>query len=386
MQADESQQQATHRALNGDRLSVITGGAGTGKTTTISAIMRAQSGAVLLAPTGKAAARLREEGGACEEARTIHSYLQFDGERFQRGGQITRPIIIDEASMIDSALMASILRYNPPKITLVGDSAQLPPVGRGQPFHDIIRLRPDLVSTLTTCYRSTGAVCVAGNEIRAGRAPAKVSDSGGEKWSMVATGSQEATLAKLTGWLQVDGFFDPEQDIILAPQYGSDEGTDAGINSLNALAKSIFNPRAEWDTDDKFNVKDRVICTQNNAKEDLWNGDLGTVMNTDYGQTQVMLDRDDKSGEYRTIGKAALRSFKLAYALSVHKAQGSQFRRVIFVVAKGHSRMLTRSLIYTAVTRARKGCCVVGELSAFYSGINNIDNRRTVLQYLAETN
>lgn len=385
MNLDASQQEAVAAAMGpGDR--IITGGAGTGKTTIIKAITeRMNKKAILLAPTGKAAARLREATGF--EARTIHSELLYDGTAFRRVGKFECPVIIDESSMIEAPLMSKLLDYHPPKLILVGDASQLPPVGHGAPFHDLIAMMPERTSRLDTCHRAKGAVHMAAMAIRKGDAPQPIMESDGERFQIRDTGGPETTAALLRTWLE-KGAVDPERDIIIAPQYGSaeDTGGDGGIHSLNSLAKSILNPSEG----DGFAVGDRVICVKNFSADDLWNGDLGTVVDLDTkGLPEIRLDREMTAPEdlgdpkTRFIKKEQAAQLQLAYCLSVHKSQGSQFRRVIFVVHRAHASMLTRALIYTAVTRARQGCVVIGEPSAFYKGLNNVEHRRTVLQHLA---
>lgn len=397
---DTSQTAAVEAALSGgDR--VITGGAGTGKTTIIKTIAeQLDRRCVIVAPTGKAAARIRESTGF--EAGTIHRELAWDGTAFLRREQFNVPVIIDESSMVDSWLMAKLLSFQPPKLILVGDTAQLPPVGRGQPFHDLVALRRDLVSTLTTCHRAKGAVHIAASAIREGKAPEARMESGGEVFRLQDTGGPEQTMAVLASWIK-KGSLNPQQDVIVAPQYGSADApsqqmelggsaigteSDGGIHAINRLAKSILNPAKA--PDEKWRPGDRVLICKNFGKDDLWNGDLGTITAVDTkGLPYVLLDRDKQRAEdledarerHLTVEQA--RETTLAYCLSVHKAQGSQFRRVFFVCFRRHAAMLSRSLIYTAITRAREGCVVMGELSAFYRGLNVRQERKTVMQWLA---
>lgn len=393
---DESQQDAVKASVE-SRGHIITGGAGTGKTTIIKAIVEElDKRVILMAPTGKAAARLREATGF--EAGTIHRELGWDGTAFRRRDTFSAPVIVDESSMVDSWLMSRLLSYMPPKLILVGDAAQLPPVGCGQPFHDLVKLRPDMVSTLTTCHRAKGAVHVAAQAIREGNVPEARMESGGETFKMIEGGGPERSLKALGEWIR-KGAYDPAQDIILAPQYGeaaAKEGDlfnaatplDGGIHSINRVVKAIVNP-SKSETE-KFTPGDRVIINKNFGTEDLWNGDLGTVTDIDTkGMPYVMLDRDKQRAEDledvqdRLLTKEQVREMGHAYALSVHKSQGSQFRRVFFVMFRKHAAMLSRSLIYTGVTRAREGCVILGELSAFYMGLNQMQGRRTVLQYLS---
>ncbi len=369
---DASQESAIAAAVRSTDDVVITGGAGTGKSTCIKAIAEQLDGRVeIMAPTGKAAARVKEATGY--PAYTIHRCLQWDGTKVNRHGDFKVPLIIDESSMIDSEIMATVLRFNPPKLILVGDQAQLAPVGRGQPFHDIINLRPEIVQNLTHCWRAQGAVHKAAQAIRAGTAPLTVDTSGGETWRMVESGGSESTIAKLLQWVQA-GHYDPKQDVILSPRYGDGE-TDSGIFNINREVKKLLNP-----SDEKWAVGDRVICNKNFGADDLWNGDLGFITDIDVsGQLWVQLDRDPSP---RLMSKEQAKEFAHAYALSVHKSQGSQFRRVFVLIQRAHWFQLTRSLIYTAITRAQKGVCVMGEMSAFYHGINNDEKKNTVMQFV----
>lgn len=382
---DNDQDAAVAAALAGkDR--IITGGAGSGKTTLIRRIAEALEGnCEIMAPTGKAAARLKEATGfnAC----TIHRALAYDGNEFHRSHDLG-VTIIDEASMIDSWLMQSVLRFNPKQLILVGDFAQLPPVGKGQPFHDLIKLRPDIVSTLKTCHRAKGAVHMAALAIREGRNPDAQMVSGGETWTILQTGEPRATLNSLMKWIEA-GRFDPNTDMILAPRYGNGEGgddCDGGIDAVNKAVKKLLNP-----SDEKFSTGDRVLICKNFSADDLWNGDLGTIIDVDSaGMPWVRIDRDwDEKNQVfdppsRILNKDHLKELDLAYCLSVHKAQGSQARRVFFLCFLSNQFQLSRSLIYTAITRARQDVVVCGQPQAFYRGIKNQGHRVTVMQVLAQ--
>lgn len=353
---------------------VITGGAGTGKTTLIQAIAERIGPCEIMAPTGKAAARLKEATGF--DACTIHRALMFDGEKLNRSGKINRPVIVDESSMIDSWLLAQLLKFDPPKLILVGDSAQLAPVGKGQPFHDLIRLRPDITSELTHCWRAQGAVHKAAQSVRRGDPPYHAEDSGGETFRMIDTGEAESTTERIVAWVKA-GQFDVKTDVILSPRYGDSESNDAGIHSINKAVRALLNP-----SDRKFATGDRCIINKNFGSDDLWNGDLGFISDIDQDEgLWLTLDRDRENP--RLVKKDQVKEVAHAYCLSVHKSQGSQFRRVFFVCLKRHWHQLSRSLIYTAITRAQKGVVVLGELGAFYHGINVNVQKKTVIQYLA---
>jgi exodeoxyribonuclease V alpha subunit len=371
------------------KFSVITGGAGTGKTTIIKEINARLTKPVMCAFAGKAAARLKEATG--KDASTIHRLLGYNGARFMLESLAGKSVIVDEASMVDSELMAEIIKRNPERLILVGDAAQLPPVGKGQPFHDIIALRPDVVYTLTTCYRNTEAVFKAATAIRTGGSVLDHDISESEKWRVLQVGSDKQTQDAILNRVRA-GFFDFNQDIILCPKNGDDD-MPASVKGLNAAIAQIVLPR---EPHERFVVGDRVMNTKNLAEKDIWNGTTGTVTQVDISGG-VSLKLDEPVIDWRnsgadnpvykddiTLTKQEARNLELAYAVTVHKAQGSQYRRVCFVCLNRDSHaLLTRSLIYTAVTRARSECYVVGDKRAFYEGIRKVSNKATVLQMFA---
>lgn len=373
MKLDASQEAALVAAA-GPGHRVITGGAGTGKTTLITALARRLGEVELLAPTGKAAARLREVTGI--GARTVHSWLSWDGTTVRRREKAHFPLVIDEASMLDSQLLAEVLRFSPAKLVLVGDGAQLPPVGAGQPFHDLLALKPEIVSELTTCHRAQAAVHRAAGLIRAGELPPMSAKSGGEVWHMVSRCTPEAAVADLLGRIE-RGQYDPDLDIILACR---NEESENSVARLNEQVVALVNPRQAGE---RWKVGDRIINTKNVNEEDWYNGDTGSVTAVDAeGQLWVQLDRPREQGEMLVTSELA-RQCRLAYALTVHKAQGSQFRRV-FVILAGRDRfMLNRNLLYTAVTRAREGVVVIGELDILPQVLERTATKRTTLQVRA---
>jgi len=380
---------AVEKSLNG-KMSIITGGAGTGKTTIIKEIAKRLECFYLCAPTGKAAARLREASGL--DSSTIHKMLGYNGVTFMVKSLAGNNIIIDEASMIDSQLMAEIIKRHPAKLILVGDAAQLPPVGVGSPFHDLVKIRPDIVSDLKYCYRNKEAIFHAANQIRNGVMPQKSEKSDAELWEMRQTGTPENTQKILCDWI-LSGAFDFEKDIIICPKNGEkakngeNELIPGTVHGLNKAIMDIVNPHTEGE---KWRVNDRIMCLKNFADSDVWNGTTGTIAAIDSdGCAWVKTDvpvMDSLTGCYIDrvkFTKEILSNCQHAYALTVHKAQGSQYRNVIFCCfARDSYMMLNRSLVYTAVTRAQKACIVVGDTRSFYSAINVQGERRTVLKEL----
>ncbi len=387
MKFDKSQTDAIAAATT-NRFSVITGSAGTGKTTIIKAItdqLESRGETVALAAfAGKAAARVRE---ACDHpATTIHRMLGYNGKRFMEGDLSYRSVILDEASMIDALLMAEIIRRKPRRLCLVGDPSQLPPVGRGQPYHDIINLRPDIVSTLTTCYRATEAVYQAASVIRSGGRPTLFTESPGEKWTMMNTGSAARTHKMILEWVEAD-MFDFENDIILVARNGETADEPCTVRGLNAAISQILRPR---DEKTKFVKGDRVMNLKNLPAIDCWNGTTGTVHEVDIdGGIWIRLDTpaiiEGNPTMHVLFGKDIRRHLQLAYAVTVHKSQGSQHRRVLFAAFRRDTwGLLDRSLLYTAVTRTKQACAVVGELGAVWAAIEKLNHKRTCMQVIAE--
>ena len=216
--------------------------------------------------------------------------------------------------------------------------------------------------------------------IREGKSPDMKLASGGETWTIMNTGEPKATVATLLKWIEA-GRYDATQDMILAPRYGSGKGgddCDGGIDDINAAVKALVNP-----SESKFSTGDRVIINKNFSNDDLWNGDLGTITDIDTaGMPEIEVDR--LKGERKVLTKDHVKEMKHAYALSVHKAQGSQARRVFFMCFNRHFFQLTRPLIYTAVTRSRQDVVVCGEPAAFFKGIKQVARRVTVMQVLAQ--
>ncbi len=379
MNYSDEQRTAIHDATERDRLSIVTGGAGTGKTSVIAGICEALSANSdkfeLCAPTGKAAARIREVTGY--DAHTVHRMLGWCGEYFTRKKMNGVTVVMDEASMCDAVLMAEVIKRKPWRVILVGDPTQLPPVGKGAPFHDLIRFRPALVSRLTHCFRASAAIAKAAMAVRDGGKVSGADSSGGEKWNLINTGSPIRTHAQIVQWVENSGW-DWEQDVILCCRNGTDEEPGAlTVKGLNLSLVEVANPRDDYD---KYAPGDRIINLKNCADADVWNGDTGTVSGIDHGGNAWV--KMDRGGEEVQWTKEMLRDTQLAYALTVHKSQGSEFRNVIFGCVKRDGHMLSKQLIYTAVTRAKKACCVAGEYGAFFSGINQVDRKTTVLQAL----
>lgn len=380
---DSVQMDAVQFALD-HTFSIINGGAGCGKTTLIKAICDSLGcGVELCAFAGKAAARLKEATG--HDAGTIHRMLAYMGEDlgFTRDSLAGSTVILDEASMVASELMYEIVKRGPTRLVLVGDEAQLPPVGSGQPFHDIIALKPDVVKTLKTCYRNKEAIFSSAICIRNGKTPPPHAKSANELWEV--RGITDARSAHENILREVrSGGVDFDKDIILCCRNGDGEGeTQCAVSSFNRDIKDIVNPN----DDGSYRIApgDRIICTKNDSEHDVWNGTTGRCREYDTAKAMwVDLDfpRSDGTKEV-LIPKSLVKTWQLAYALTVHKSQGSQYRKVFFVCCRRDIlTLLSRPMVYTAVTRAKSECHVVGDTFAFQTSIGSVDHKKTVIQEL----
>jgi exodeoxyribonuclease V alpha subunit len=382
---NDDQQKAIDMAIS-KPLTIICGGAGVGKTTLVKELNnRINQSCILACPTGKAAARLREATGGMD-VRTIHSALSYNGAMFMAGNLNGKTIIIDEASMLDSWILYEIVKRKPQRLVLIGDDAQLPPVGSGSPFHDIIKFRQDIVCNLTICYRSSEAVYKAGTTIRNHNNPLQYDKSEDETWELRHTGTAENTQKVICDIVK-KGKIDFEKDIIICCRNGEfldpSPGTVHGLNK--AIIETLYPGRAE-----KWIVGDRIMCLKNYADYDVWNGTTGTITGIGGNGTLWIkgdipfLDKD--TGSYVDEiewSRDIVNDCQHAYALTVHKSQGSQYRKVIFCCLSRDSFMLlSNSLIYTAVTRTKNDCLVVGDIKAFSRGINIDKRKNTIIQQL----
>lgn len=382
---DEKQMAAVQFALD-NSFCIINGGAGCGKTTLIKAICDSLKGDVdLCAFAGKAAARLKEATG--HDAGTIHRLLKYmgDGMGFTLKTLVGRTVVLDEASMVASDLMGEIIKRNPKRLILVGDEAQLPPVGSGQPFHDIIKLCPEKVQTLNVCYRNREAIFSAALNIRNGEIPPMDAKTDAETWRVQSIRDPREAHNEILRAVRADEI-DFDTDIILCCRNGDGDGeTECSVIALNRDIKDIVNPNEDGSY--KVAPGDRVINTKNHAELDVWNGTTGKCDKLDSdGAMWVRLDYKNSAGEdYVLIPKKEAREWQLAYALTVHKSQGSQYRKVYFIVSRrDQMNLLSRPMVYTAVTRAKKVCTVVGDVQAFHNSIRTVVRKLTVMQEVSK--
>lgn len=388
----ENQRRAVQEALQ-QGLLVITGGPGTGKTTIINCILSLLGKDVLLAaPTGRAAKRMSEATG--HEAKTLHRLLEFAGEegKFQRNEQNPLDcacVIVDEMSMVDVFLMHSLLRALKPgtRLIMVGDADQLPSVGAGNVLGDILKSGAVPSVRLTDIFRQAGEsmIVVNAHRINHGELPLlnqKNSDFFFERrFSRDQTAETIVDLCarRLPAFLHSQS---PARDIqVLSPA----KKAGAGVIQLNAMLQSALNPpdarKREIIYGDRiFRLGDKVMHIHNNYQlpwkcddgtegEGVFNGDVGFITGVD-NQDRIVTVRydEERAVEY---DYQQLEELELAYCLSVHKSQGSEFPCVVMPVIEGPPRLLTRNLFYTALTRARKLVVLVGREEAIAAMVHN---------------
>jgi exodeoxyribonuclease V alpha subunit len=374
---DPSQRDAVRQALK-SRVAIVTGGPGTGKTTIIRALVALyrSSGAdvSLAAPTGRAAKRMSELAGL--PAKTIHRLLEYNPQdsRFRRNSEYplsADAVVIDEASMLDMTLAAALLSAvkESASVVLVGDVDQLPPVGPGSFLRDIIESRCLPVSRLTHIFRQEEGAGIVENAHRmnAGEFPVFSKTEGDfylieeDRPAEVANKIVDLCAVRLP---QKFGF-DPVEDIqVLCPMYKG----DAGANNLNNRLQHALNPSGRKSEGWKYWVGDKVMQLRNNYEKMVFNGDIGRVVDCDEANGTVKV-RYDFGVDY---DRSELDEITLAYAVTVHKSQGSEFPCVVMPVLTQHYIMLYRNLLYTAVTRAERLVVLVGTKRAVAIAVRNL--------------
>jgi exodeoxyribonuclease V alpha subunit len=382
------QQDAIRMALS-HPVSVLTGGPGTGKTTALKALIAALEGAhktfALASPTGRAAKRLSQATG--QAASTIHRLLGYKpGEGFTYNAANPLPadlVVIDEVSMLDLALANNLLKAISPgsHLLLVGDADQLPSVGAGDVLRDVIESGVVPVTRLSVIFRQAAASQIITNAHRINQGQMPQFSTLGETESQVRADFfffPAETPDETAGWVEdlvcrrIPRRFGlhPRDGIqVLAPMYRG----PAGVTALNTRLQAALNPpdpgRPEKAIAGQiFRVGDKLMQTQNNYLKDVYNGDIGFLYAIDLVEHTLTVDFDGRAVTFDWIDADQM---TLAYAISVHKAQGAEFPAVVMPLLPQHYLMLQRNLLYTGVTRARQLCVLVGSRRAIGIAVHN---------------
>ena len=385
-----SQRAAVAKAVS-SKVMVITGGPGVGKTTLVNAILRILVAkdvkVALAAPTGRAAKRLSESTGI--EAKTIHRLLEVDPKHggFKRG--VEEPLdcdllVIDETSMVDVSLMASVVKALSDKtsLILVGDVDQLPSVGPGQVLADVIGSDAVPVATLTEIFRQAAESRIITNahRVNSGHMPdLDVPGDGKTDFYFVTAQDPEDAVTKIIeivkNRLPNRFSFDPIQDVqVLCPMNRG----GIGARSLNVDLQKALNPPTDEIFVERFGytyrVGDKVMQTDNDYDKEVFNGDVGYVRSIDPAPQEMIIEFDGRPVEYQ-FGE--LDEIALAYAVSIHKSQGSEYPAVVIPMMMQHYMMLRRNLLYTGITRGRNLVVLVGQKQAIGMAIKGrVEGRR----------
>lgn len=379
---------------------IITGGPGTGKTTIVKAIIEmylklnkdnttVADYIALLAPTGKAAKRLKESTQL--PSMTIHKYLGYMGGNSFTYSKYNKTaaklIIVDEASMMDLPLASRLITsmQDDARIIIVGDVDQLPSVGPGQVLKDLIDSREIKTIRLTKIHRQAenSSIIKLAHNINEGILPENIFDKLNDRVFIATDNSHLSSILVDATSRYISRGYDIKKDLqILIPMYKG----DCGINEINSKIQDLVNPLKDENEQIKhygqvFRENDKVIQLVNRAEKGIMNGDVGYIHSFIYKDLKIIGLRiafDQNIIEYSI---EELEDLSLAYAISVHKAQGGEFDIVIMPISSKHFVMLKRKLIYTAITRAKKILILIGDVQIMQQGIRKIENnRKTILK------
>lgn len=387
-----AQKKAIISALE-DKVLIITGGPGTGKSTITKAILKILSKLskriILAAPTGKAAKRMTEI--TYWKASTIHGLLEYDFKvrKFRKNHENPLAcdlIIIDEASMIDTYLMFQLLKAIPNncRVILIGDIDQLPSVGPGNVLRDLIDSQTISTQTLKFIFRQGkgSKIISSAHSINEGYFPKLISEPS-DDFFFIESIEPEAVLDKIvevvSKRIPSKYQFDPFKDIqVLAPMRKGIIGTE----SLNQKLQEVLNPQGTsliW-YGKRYRVKDKVMQLKNNYNKEVFNGDVGIIQKISEEEGALVVNFDNKEVVYEF---SELDEITLAYAVSIHKYQGSESPCIVMPIHTHHFKLLCRNLLYTGVTRGKKLVILIGTKKALAIAINNneIEKRYTALKY-----
>lgn len=389
IELSENQCEALKLAVQA-KVMVITGGPGVGKTTLVNSIIQVlrakKQSVVLCAPTGRAAKRLSETTGL--EAKTIHRLLRFNPGT---GGFVHKEenplegdvFIIDESSMIDQVLAQQFLDAIPQRaaVILVGDADQLPSVGPGRVLRDVISSKAVPVIELTEIFRQAAEsrIVIGAHRINQGQLP-EFPEEGDKTSDLYFVEQPDVTKAigvikrMVSESIPKRLGFDPIEDVqILTPM----QKGELGAKNLNQVMQALLNPRGNQI--ERFGIVfregDRVMQTENDYDKEVFNGDLGRIVAIDEVQGEVVVKIDDRRIKYEF---REMDSLVHAYAITIHKSQGSEYPCVIIPMHTQHFVLLQRSLLYTAVTRAKKFAVLIGTRKAMGLAVSRADSRERI--------
>ena len=386
------------------QVSILTGGPGTGKTTIIKGLIKIYQETfhmsdltlsrtvALLAPTGRAAKRLSYATGL--PAMTIHRYLKWNKDTKEFGINEYNPnydklVIVDEVSMIDNELMASLLRgieHDGLKIIFVGDEYQLPSVGPGNVLKDLISSDMIPYKKLNYIYRQSdnSFIPILASEIKDMELISDYTIKRDDYNFLMCDRTDVKEMISKIVLKSIEKGLNKEDIQILAPMYKSENG----IDNLNIMLQGIFNPPDKTKEEVSigpitYRVGDKIINLVNDVDQNIFNGDIGYIINVNKNNSKEFLIMDF-DGKYITLKREDIGQIKHAYALSIHKSQGSEFNHVIMPITPEYRRMLYNKLLYTGVSRAKKSLVIIGDPESLKIAVKNnySTERKTYLKEL----
>ncbi|MBO4666798.1 MAG: ATP-dependent RecD-like DNA helicase [Bacilli bacterium] len=386
------QEKAIITALK-ENIMIITGGPGTGKTTIVKGIIDAYArlykadfvldDVALLAPTGRAGKRLNEV--TCHPAQTIHKFLGYDGKRFNYGENnlvSVKMVIIDEMSMVDVVVASRLFQALPvdAKVIMVGDVDQIPSVGPGEVLADIIKTKEITTIKLTEIHRQAkdSTIISLAHSINNGLIPNNILEKQHDRvFLYMKENNVIQSIVNIIEMYLEKGYRLLEDIQVLIPMYKG----EIGIDNVNKVLQERFNPLKEEDREfvfykQRFRINDKVIQLVNRNEDQIMNGDIGYVAAFMYTENEITGLAVQFESNYVEYSKEEVEELMLAYAISIHKSQGSEFDVVIIPFSISYRIMLQRRLYYTAVTRAKKYLIMLGDIEPFKKAVNSIGFRR----------